>query len=228
MGFIANPFQGNLTSRNRAKNVLAKEKMKRWIATGAITGREALNDILRNKKLVHEFRNEIAAKYLCRIPYSHANKYGNEFGVSEFELRDKWRFKASRDQLFYGEHWLYMDADKVRKAATNVTAKVTRVVRDIIGRMDFVVSDSPSPSASASPFSEENDEQKREIDALRGDLRFLILEQRLIREQMAIANDNNADLEQQLDRVTSEKEALEDQLDQIRYKWNQAKAYMNQ
>jgi hypothetical protein len=218
MASQANPFRGNWKSRNRAKDEFAKVQKVQWIRSEKATGREPLNDILRNKKLVHALRDDLANN-LCKIPGSRLNKYGNEFGVSDYELRSTWRFKSNRDELFREERWLYINADKVSKAAANVTAQVTRAARDIIGRMRFTPSDSPSPSASGSGSGSAPSlfaGQNTEIAALRRELKFSNMRVNILSARLAESNDNNDELKYMFDLAIAEKEAIEDKLDLIR------------
>ena len=148
------------------------------------------------------------------------------------------RLSKNANQIFINERWI--DTIALTRAGNNIYAKIMNIVKCVIKQMGFKPSLYPSPSAFAyaSASNKENDELKTknnelntemneiktEMDAVRRHLDSVILEQRLLRGQLLA----NPAIQERLDQVTMEKEALEDRLDQIRYNWNQAKACMQQ
>ncbi len=220
----SNLLQGTSAERKIEQLALANECKTIWLNMGWVTGRESDNDILYNKKFTHSLRDDIARRFLCRYTNNGRNMYANDFNCSDNYLFHVLRLSKNANQIFINERWI--DTIALTKAGNNIYAKIMYIVKCVIKLMGFKPSLSPSPSAFAyaSASNKENDELKTELNAVRRHLDSVILEQRLLRSQLLA----NPAIQEQLDQVTMEKEALEDRLDQIRYNWTQAKACMQQ
>lgn len=117
---------------------IANKVYRSWMFRGLITGNETEDEILHNRTLTVPFCNDLAEGTLCKVPNSPLNKYGGQYGISDLDMRNIYRFKRNQNAKFASESWYYwQDTDRFRQNTQNAMALVRNRSKRIIRLMHF-------------------------------------------------------------------------------------------